>query len=149
MRKTQMAATAFALMLAGCGVGPKGISRSEYAAMAKASTALQRAFDYRDEARVFYDPRLLDAQKTVEEIPGSEAAGAARTCLDYLAAYQSLLSIVRMHMDSIERGQSWGGASAAKSLEMFNLELKGAEIDRQKGESEARSCLTNVRSYLE
>lgn len=137
-------------MLVGCGVGPKSISRSEYAAMVKAATALQRAYDYRDEARVFYDPRLLDAQKAVEDIPGSEAAGVARTCLDYLAAYQSLLAIVRMDMDSIEQGRSWMvGASPAKSLEMFNIQLKGAEIDREKGASEARGCITNVRSYLE
>jgi hypothetical protein len=138
-------------MLAGCGRGPKRISRSEYAATEKAVTALQRAYDYRDQARVSYDPRLLDAQKAVEEIPGkgSGPAGDAQLCLYALEAYQNLLAIVRMDMDSVERGSSWGGASAAKSQEMYNIQLKGAEIDREKGESEARRCITNLRSYLE
>ena len=93
-------------MFAGCGVGPHHISHAEYDATQKAVTALQRAFDYRDEARVFYDPRLLDAQKVIEDIPGSDPAGAG-TCLYALESYQSLLSIVRMDANAINEGHSW------------------------------------------
>lgn len=80
--------------------GPKGLSDAGYVAAQKAVDAINRAYEYRDKGAIYYEPRYLDAQRAVSDIPaldetGPEARfkGAATACVMRLEGYRLTLDL--------------------------------------------------------
>jgi hypothetical protein len=96
-RRNVLVALVGLLTLAACGVGPKGVGKSEYAAISKAFNALKRANDYRDAGSLIYEPRFLDAEKAVEELESTAsmdgAVTAAQTARSMLVNYRAYLGM--------------------------------------------------------
>jgi hypothetical protein len=75
--------------------GKKGMSDAGYLAAQKAIDAITRAYEYRDNGPLYYEPRLLDAQKAVSGIPVLKDEGPefqfkmeAETCVTLLHTYR-------------------------------------------------------------
>jgi hypothetical protein len=109
LKRTNTVALLGLAMLAGCGVGPKEVSRPEYAAILKAFNALKRANDYRDAGTLIYEPRFLDAEKAVEELE-STAAGTDEA----VTAGQTARSMLKNYRDYLAMGQDIGDREARR-----------------------------------
>jgi hypothetical protein len=59
MRYPIAAGLGIALWFTGCSGGPKRLSGPGYLASQKAVDAINRAYEYRDEGEVHYDPRCV------------------------------------------------------------------------------------------
>jgi len=79
-----LVAVGLAVMLwsTACTRGPKGLSRSEYAATEKAVAALARADEYRDAEALLFEPRFLDAEKAVDELKAARRNKADTELID-------------------------------------------------------------------
>jgi hypothetical protein len=134
-----------------CTRGPKGLSSTAYIATERAVDALQRVYDYRDERRELFEPRLLDAQKAVAEIPRAEPTGwtgklnpdwqvrlRAETCLNILERHRINLDLIYLAYAKVERK----GQSASNDLQY-------ARAERDKSASNLGKCIEDVRAYVQ
>lgn len=137
-----------ALLLVSCGHGPKRISGDTYEALSRAAGALRRTNEYRDEPRAFYEPRYLEAERAVSEIPVSNgifkrdqdsfAMMAAHSCLFTFQGYRSTLELVRLTGDRVDRSDR-GALGDYKKARSERIEA-GHRIDK---------CIAGVAEYLE
>lgn len=98
-------------LLASCGRGPKHLSGDTYSALEKAAGALQRAYEYRDAGSLLFEPRLLDVERAVSEVPRRGATGwvgvnpdweaeqAIGVCFTELKAHRGLLDLAGLELD--------------------------------------------------
>jgi len=135
--------------LASAACNPKALSSDARAGADKAADSLQRAWEYRDESRVLYELRLMDAEKAVGEMPGTdqptrwtggpnpdwEVSQKANACLLELKTYRSLLELANLQNDAIRLSGRDSG------------ELKNTISRAYTAASDTRMCIKDVRMW--
>jgi hypothetical protein len=86
------------LALTGCTRGPKGLSRSEYPAIEKGFAAFQRAFEYRDAGTLIFDPRMLDAERALDEAKSASSNPHDTTATIILESSIGMLNTYRREL---------------------------------------------------
>jgi len=108
MRHLVAVGLAVVLWSTACTRGPKGLSRSEYAATEKAVAALARADEYRDAEALLFEPRFLDAEKAVDELKVARRNKADTELIDKaqhcLASFESLRTWFDFEQDFLRLG---------------------------------------------
>jgi len=128
----------FALGLS-CGRGPQRLSRDTYSALERAIGAMERANEYRDAGVLLLEPRLLDAEKAVADIPDRMVSQEIGRCLTELNTYRQWLGLASDEDRLSRDGNKSAGARLDKSLS----EATGAGI-------RLNVCVGKLRaSYLE
>jgi hypothetical protein len=122
-----------------CTRGPKGLNGPGYLAAQKAIDAINRAYEYREKGAMYYEPRLLDAQRSVSEIPATDDARPegqfkteAKTCVSILQIYR-----LKLETDALESQNRRTKAEAA----MADYELKQSYY-------EAAKCVRDLPAVL-
>lgn len=83
--------------------GPKGLSTSGYLAGQKAIDAINRVFEYREKGAMYYEPRFLDAQKAVSEIPAIDDASPEGQFKMEASTCVTILQVYRLHLENDAR----------------------------------------------
>ena len=102
-----------ALTLSACG--KKGMSDAGYIASQRAIDAIARAYEYRDNFPVYYEPRLLDAQRAISDIPVLKNDGPEFLFKMEATTCTNILSLYRTHMQIDEHNLGKTGADAIAS----------------------------------
>jgi hypothetical protein len=113
MRYPIAAGLGIALWFTGCSGAPKRLSGPGYLASQKAVDAINRAYEYRDEGEVRYDPRFLDAQRAVSEIPSLDDASPEELFKTETTTCLLLLKGYRLQLESKARGGTKAEAAMA------------------------------------
>jgi hypothetical protein len=130
---------------------PQGpaVSRSGYGQTEKALGALRRAFDYRDQAEVLFQPAFLDAQRSVSDIapiapkrwwridPDRLAQKKATACIAFLRSYREDLRSAELSLD----------ATRGREIDV-NGEFADALADAERQTQAATRCMSDVERYL-
>jgi hypothetical protein len=130
---------AVSLWSVACTRGPKGLSGPGYLAAQRAIDAINRAYEYREKGAMYYEPRFLDAQRSVSEIPSLDDASPegqfkmeAKTCVSTLEIYR-----LKLETDALESQNRRTKAEAA----MADYELKQSYY-------EAAKCVRDLPGLL-